>query len=116
MHRERGVGGGGGSRSEKGQVDRKRINDALDKQLERSSPSTSSRALNNNAKDKDRLLAQSMLAAAKPPPDRRDPRPAPLKPENKRSDGHSSLSLSLYTHIYTHEFICMNICMWVYLF
>ncbi|KAG5540006.1 hypothetical protein RHGRI_020292 [Rhododendron griersonianum] len=89
MHRERGVGGGGGSRSEKGQVDRKRINDALDKQLERSSPSTSSRALNNNAKDKDRLLAQSMLAAAKPPPDRRDPRPAPLKPENKRSDEES---------------------------
>lgn len=104
MHRERGVGGGGGggSRSEKGQVDRKRINDALDKQLERSSPSTSSRALNNNAKDKDRLLAQSMLAAAKPPPDRRDPRPAPLKPENKRSDGHSSLSLSLCIPIYTH--------------
>jgi casein kinase II subunit beta len=52
MHRERGVGGGGGgSRSEKGQVDRKRINDALDKQLERSSLVTSSRAL-NNAKDK----------------------------------------------------------------
>ncbi|KAI7984518.1 putative casein kinase II subunit beta-4 [Camellia lanceoleosa] len=39
MYRER---GGGGSRSEMGPVDRKRINDALDKHLERSSPSTSS--------------------------------------------------------------------------
>ncbi|KAI7988276.1 Alpha-1,3/1,6-mannosyltransferase ALG2 [Camellia lanceoleosa] len=38
MYRER---GGGGSRSEMGPVDRKRINDALDKHLERSSPSTS---------------------------------------------------------------------------
>lgn len=40
MYRERGIGG---SKSEVvvGQIDRKRINDALDKQLERSSPSTS---------------------------------------------------------------------------
>ncbi|KAF7127338.1 hypothetical protein RHSIM_Rhsim11G0008900 [Rhododendron simsii] len=49
-----------------GQVDRKRINDALDKHLERSSPSTS-RAL--NVKEKDRLSAQSSLSGGKPPPD-----------------------------------------------
>ncbi|CAN4096728.1 unnamed protein product [Withania somnifera] len=36
MHRDRGGGGGGG-----GPLDRKRINDALDKQLEKLSPSTS---------------------------------------------------------------------------
>ncbi|XAR54213.1 hypothetical protein NMG60_11029246 [Bertholletia excelsa] len=54
MYRDRGGGGGGGSsRSEVagGPFDRKRINDALDKHLERSSPSTS-RGLNGNVKDK----------------------------------------------------------------
>ncbi|KAI7994255.1 Casein kinase II subunit beta-1 [Camellia lanceoleosa] len=82
MYRER---GGGGSRSEMGHVDRKRINDALDKHLERSSPSTS-RAL--NGKDKDRLVAQSLLTGAKPPADHRDSR-SPALPENKRSDEES---------------------------
>ncbi|KAL7164968.1 hypothetical protein ACSBR2_040791 [Camellia fascicularis] len=82
MYRER---GGGGSRSEMGHVDRKRINDALDKHLERSSPSTS-RAL--NGKDKDRLLAQSLLTGAKPPADHRDSR-SPALAENKRSDEES---------------------------
>lgn len=46
MYRER--GGGGGS-----SLDRKRINDALDKHLEKSSPSTS-RGLNSSIKDKDK--------------------------------------------------------------
>ncbi|KAL6979800.1 casein kinase 2 regulatory subunit [Sarracenia purpurea var. burkii] len=82
MYRER---GGGGSRSEMGHVDRKRINDALDKHLERSSPSTS-RAL--NGKDKDRLLTQPILTGGKPPPDHRDSRSASLA-ENKRSDEES---------------------------
>ncbi|KAL7166966.1 hypothetical protein ACSBR2_037597 [Camellia fascicularis] len=82
MYRER---GGGGSRSEMGPVDRKRINDALDKHLERSSPSTSR---SFNAKDKDRLSAQSILTAAKPTPDHRDSRSASL-PENKGSDEES---------------------------
>ncbi|PSS11594.1 Casein kinase II subunit beta-4 isoform 2 [Actinidia chinensis var. chinensis] len=82
MYRER---GGGGSRSEIGQVDRKRINDALDKHLERSSPSTS-RAL--NGKDKDRLSAQSILTAGKLPHDHRDSRSTPLA-ETKRSDEES---------------------------
>ncbi|GFZ02045.1 casein kinase II beta chain 2 [Actinidia rufa] len=81
MYRERrGGGGGGGSRLEMGNVDRKRINDALDKHLERSSPSTS-RAF--NGKDK-----QSIFTGAKPPPDHRDSRSASLA-ENKRSDEES---------------------------
>ncbi|GMQ04579.1 hypothetical protein CsSME_00049941 [Camellia sinensis var. sinensis] len=82
MYRDR---GGGGSRSEMGPVDRKRINDALDKHLERSSPSTSR---SFNAKDKDRLSAQSILTATKPTPDHRDSRSASL-PENKGSDEES---------------------------
>ncbi|KAK1272839.1 putative casein kinase II subunit beta-4 [Acorus gramineus] len=46
MYRER-----GGSKSEMGPIDRKRINDALDKQLERSSPSTSKGGLNGKERD-----------------------------------------------------------------
>lgn len=56
MYRER----GGVSKSEVTSVDRKRINDVLDKQLERSSPSTSRAAING----KDRS-SSTLLAAAK---------------------------------------------------
>lgn len=76
MYRERGFGG---SKSEVG--DRKRINDALDKQLERSSPSTS-RAAAINGRDK---TSQSALMG-KAPPDHRDSRSAPLAKANC-SDG-----------------------------
>uniref|UniRef100_A0A5B6YWY0 Putative casein kinase II subunit beta-4 isoform X2 n=1 Tax=Davidia involucrata TaxID=16924 RepID=A0A5B6YWY0_DAVIN len=99
MYRER---GGGGSKSAMGHVDRKRINDALDKHLERSSPSTSRGV---NGKDKDRLSAQSILTG-KPPPDQRDPRSASLA-ENKCSDGHS-LFLSLRTHTYAHTSLILT--------
>ncbi|KAJ7944662.1 Casein kinase II subunit beta [Quillaja saponaria] len=78
MYRER---GGVGSKSEVGSADRKRFKDALDKQLERSSPSTP-RAING----KDRL-AQSMLTG-KIPPDRRDSRSGSL-PKNTNSDDAS---------------------------
>ncbi|XP_059651666.1 putative casein kinase II subunit beta-4 [Cornus florida] len=59
MYRDR---GGGSSKSELvgGPLDRKRINDALDKHLEKSSPSTS-RGL--NGKDKERLSIPSTSAA-----------------------------------------------------
>ena len=77
MYRER---GGVGSKSEVGPVDRKRINDVLDKQLERSSPSTS-RAI----KGKDRS-AQSLLAS-KPPHDHRDSRSASISKNSNVSDG-----------------------------
>ncbi|GFZ16560.1 casein kinase II beta chain 2 [Actinidia rufa] len=63
-----------------GNVDRKRINDALDKHLERSSPSTS-RAF--SGKDK-----QSIFPGGKPPADHRDSHSASLA-ENKRSDEES---------------------------
>lgn len=80
MYRDR---GSGGSRPEMGQVDRKRINAALDKHLERSSPSTS-RAL--IGKEKDRSSAQSMSTGGKPPPD---------LAETKRSDGLFSPSIDV---------------------
>ncbi|XP_020535971.1 casein kinase II subunit beta-2 isoform X4 [Jatropha curcas] len=63
MYRERGIGG---SKTEVGPVDRKRINDALDKHLERSSPSTS-RAINGKE-----FSSQSLLIG-KQPSDHKDP-------------------------------------------
>ncbi|CAL9077494.1 unnamed protein product [Musa acuminata var. zebrina] len=60
MYRDR---GGCGSRVEIGAVDRKRINDALDKHLEKSSPSTS-RFL--NGKEKDRLSVLSTSSGKQP--------------------------------------------------
>ncbi|GLT84264.1 hypothetical protein SLE2022_025050 [Rubroshorea leprosula] len=63
MYKDRGGGGGGGgpgssSRSEivGGTLDRKRINDALDKHLEKSSPSTS---MGLSSRDKERLSVPS---------------------------------------------------------
>ncbi|KAK9267013.1 hypothetical protein L1049_027312 [Liquidambar formosana] len=85
MYRDRGVVG---SKSEIGAVDRRRINDALDKHLERSSPSTSKGL---NGKDKERLAAQSILTG-KPPPDQRDSRSASLS-KNKCSDGKRWIAL-----------------------
>lgn len=67
MYRERGVAAAG-SKAEMASIDRKRINDALDKHLERSSPSTSKGL---NGKDKDRVSAQSTLIG-KPPPHHND--------------------------------------------
>ncbi|XP_027359763.1 casein kinase II subunit beta-1-like isoform X2 [Abrus precatorius] len=76
MYRER---VGVGSKSEVASVDRKRINDVLDKQLERSSPSTS-RAING----KDRS-SSSLLSANK---DHRDSRStsAPISKNSNASD------------------------------
>ncbi|KAK4262515.1 hypothetical protein QN277_028067 [Acacia crassicarpa] len=79
MYRQR---GGVGSRSEVGSVDRKRINDVLDKQLERSSPSTS-RVI--KAKDSS---AQSILAA-KLPYDHRDSHSASVFKNPEASDEES---------------------------
>lgn len=75
MYRDR---GGNSSRPEVAAIDRKRINDALDKHLERSSASTS-RGL--NVKEKDRVSVQS----AGKQPDPRDHRSASLL-DSKRSD------------------------------
>ncbi|XWS32458.1 hypothetical protein CRYUN_Cryun23aG0160700 [Craigia yunnanensis] len=72
-HRDR---GGGSSKSElvRGPLDRKRINDALDKHLEKSSPSTS-RGL--NSKDKERSSVPS-TSIGKPQLDHRGSRSAAL--------------------------------------
>jgi casein kinase II subunit beta len=75
MYRER---GSVGSKAEVASVDRKRINDVLDKQLERSSPSTS-RTING----KDRSSSSSLLTAK----DHRDPRSASITlPKNASDD------------------------------
>ncbi|KAF5946255.1 putative casein kinase II subunit beta-4 [Camellia sinensis] len=68
MYRDRGGGGGGGAGSSKSEIvgeplDRKRINDALDKQLQKSSPSAS-RGLNSSNKDKDTVSLPSTSTAA----------------------------------------------------
>lgn len=89
MYRDR--GGGGSSKSEivGGPLDRKRINDALDKHLEKSSPSTS-RAL--SSKDKERLSVPS-TSTGKSQLDHRDSRSAAAAAaaaslsKNKCSDG-----------------------------
>ena len=102
MYRDRGGGGGGGTGGSSkpeivgGPLDRKRINDALDKHLEKSSPSTS-RAMNSSGKDKERLSAPS-TSAGKSQLDHRDSRSASAAAaslsKNKCSDG-LSLSLSI---------------------
>lgn len=72
-HRDR---GGGSSKSELvgGPFDRKRLNDALDKHLEKSSPSTSR---GFNRKDKERSSVPS-TSTGKSQLDHRDSRSAPL--------------------------------------
>ncbi|KAF4367765.1 hypothetical protein G4B88_004997, partial [Cannabis sativa] len=84
MYRDR---GGGSSKSEiVGPLDRKRINDALDKHLEKSSPSTS-RAL--SSKDKDRLSIPP-TSVGKSQLDHRDSRSAAAcLSKNKCSDEES---------------------------
>eukprot|EP00268_Persea_americana_P047678 TRINITY_DN498_c0_g1_i3.p1 TRINITY_DN498_c0_g1~~TRINITY_DN498_c0_g1_i3.p1 ORF type:complete len:290 (+),score=43.97 TRINITY_DN498_c0_g1_i3:306-1175(+) len=84
MYRDR---GGRGSKPDIGPLDRKRITDALDKQLERSSRSNSKGPI---TKDKERVTAPSTSSSTKLPPqsDHRDMRPASLS-KNKCSDEES---------------------------
>ncbi|KAF7810037.1 casein kinase II subunit beta-1-like [Senna tora] len=114
MYRER--GGVVGSKSEVSSVDRKRINDVLDKQLERSSPSTS-RAINGKERS-----SQSVLTG-KPPHDHRDPRSAPISSKNinasdeesetdseesdvSGSDGDDTSWISWFCNLRGNEFFC----------
>lgn len=77
MYRERGIGG---SKAEAATgVDRRRINEALDKQLERSSPSTS-RTGGGGINGRDKQLKAVLLGKA--PPDQRDSRSASLSKTN----------------------------------
>ncbi|MCL7032842.1 hypothetical protein MKW94_028395 [Papaver nudicaule] len=79
-----------GSKSEIASLDRKRINDALDKHLEKSSPSTSKGG--GAGKDKDNRLSipsTSSLKQQQQHPDHRDSRSASLS-KNKVSDAEES--------------------------
>lgn len=79
MYRDR---GGGGSKQEIGPIDRKRINEALDKHLEKSSTSISKGL---NVKDKERLFVPS-TSKMPLPPDHRDACSVSLS-KNKCSEG-----------------------------
>ncbi|WJX60531.1 casein kinase 2 regulatory subunit, variant 2 [Trifolium repens] len=110
MYRER---ASVGSKAEVASVDRKRINDVLDKQLERSSPSTS-RTING----KDRSSSSSLLTVK----DHRDPRSASVTlPKNASdeesetdseesdvsgSDGDDTSWISWFCNLRGNEFFC----------
>ncbi|KAH1080277.1 hypothetical protein J1N35_020038 [Gossypium stocksii] len=113
----RGERAAGGSKGELGSVDRKRINEALDKQLERSSPSTS-RA--TNGKDKS---AHSLLLGKHPPDHHRDSRSTSLPKANAShvadesetdteesdvsgSDGDDTSWISWFCNLRGNEFFC----------
>ncbi|KAA3476092.1 casein kinase II subunit beta-like [Gossypium australe] len=111
----RGERAAGGSKGELGSVDRKRINEALDKQLERSSPSTS-RA--TNGKDKS---AHSLLVGKHPPDHHRDSRSISLPKANAShdesetdteesdvsgSDGDDTSWISWFCNLRGNEFFC----------
>ncbi|XP_040960686.1 casein kinase II subunit beta-1 isoform X1 [Gossypium hirsutum] len=111
----RGERAAGGSKGEVGSVDRKRINEALDKQLERSSPSTS-RAI--NGKDKS---SQSLQMGKHPPDHYRDSCSASLPKANASgdesetdseesdvsgSDGDDTSWISWFCNLRGNEFFC----------
>lgn len=86
--------GGNGSKMDAGSVDRKRINDALDKHLEKSSPSTSRGLI---VKDKDKLPMPSS-ASGKQPEHR-------SLSKNKGSDGKVSFKKKNYWTSYLYKFL-----------
>lgn len=104
--------GGVGSKAEVASVDRKRINDVLDKQLERSSPSTS-RTINGG---KDRSSSSSLLTVK----DHRDPRSNTLsknasdeesetdseESDVSGSDGDDTSWISWFCNLRGNEFFC----------
>ncbi|XP_070679507.1 casein kinase II subunit beta-1-like isoform X8 [Malus domestica] len=115
MHRERGLGGSKATEVVGPAADRKqRINDALDKQLERSSPSTS-RAI--NGKDKPLIMGGKQL-----PSDHRDSRSASAsltknncsdesetdseESDVSGSDGDDTSWISWFCNLRGNEFFC----------
>ena len=108
MHRDRPAFGGvgtGASKLDVTPIDRKRINEALDKQLERSSPSTSRTVI--NGKDNKPSAPQSVLMT-KPPSDQRDSHSASLSKTN--CSGCSTFSLCFFFCLFFSIFlVCVTI-------
>ncbi|XP_004300307.1 PREDICTED: casein kinase II subunit beta isoform X2 [Fragaria vesca subsp. vesca] len=118
MYRER--GSGGSKMTEAAAVDRKRINEALDKHLERSSPSTSRAAINgkeNSGSNKPLIMGGKSLLQS----DHRETRSASLSKTNisheesetdseesdvSGSDGDDTSWISWFCNLRGNEFFC----------
>ncbi|CAL5411714.1 unnamed protein product [Camellia sinensis] len=110
MYRDRGGGGGGSWKSEiVGEpLDRKRMNDALDKQLQKSSPLTS-RGLNsnNNSKDKERVSLPSTCTSAKNKcSDAEESETDSEESDVSGSDGDDTSWISWFCNLRGNEFFC----------
>ncbi|XP_038990519.1 casein kinase II subunit beta-1-like isoform X3 [Hibiscus syriacus] len=98
MYRERAAGG---SKGEVGSVDRKRINEALDKQLERSSPSTS-RAINGKDQYHDSRSASLPKANDSGDESETDSEESDVS----GSDGDDTSWISWFCNLRGNEFFC----------
>ncbi|KAL9249863.1 Casein kinase II subunit beta-1-like protein [Drosera capensis] len=122
MYRDRGGSSSKGEMPSAAVVDRKRINEALDKHLERSSPSTSRGV---KEKEKDRLSAQSVISGGggggKPTFDQREERSGSISKNRcsgeesetdsegsdvSGSDGDDTSWISWFCNLRGNEFFC----------